>query len=141
MDALLLTRPPAQPRLRHAIETLRLAGPLAVAQLAGMAMGVTNTVLLGALGGDALAAGGLGSMLFITLTILFQGMLTAVSIVVAQARGAGNEDGVAAPYWAGLAMALLLSVPPSSCSAWRSRCCCWPASPRCWRGTPAASWR
>ena len=111
MDALLLTRPPAQPRLRHAIETLRLAGPLAVAQLAGMAMGVTDTVLLGALGGDALAAGGLGSMLFITLTILFQGMLTAVSIVVAQARGAGNEDGVAAPYWAGLAMALLLSVP------------------------------
>ena len=111
MDALLLTRPPALPRWRHAVETLRLAGPLAVAQLAGMAMGVTDTVLLGALGKDALAAGGLGSMLFITVTILFQGMLTAVSIVVSQARGAGDEDGAATPYWAGLAAALLLAVP------------------------------
>ena len=96
---------------RHAAETLRLAGPLAVAQLAGMAMGVTDTVLLGTLGGDALAAGGLATMLFITVTIMLQGMLTAVSIVVSQERGAGRDNLVPAPYWAGLAMALLLSVP------------------------------
>lgn len=100
-----------QSRWRHAAETLRLAGPLAVAQLAGMAMGVTDTVLLGTLGGNALAAGGLATMLFITITIMLQGMLTAVSIVVAQERGAGRDDLVPAPYWAGLAMALLLSVP------------------------------
>jgi len=113
LDGLLL-QPHAhaqQTRLRHAAETLRLAGPLAVAQLAGMAMGVTDTVLLGALGGDALAAGGMGSMLFITVTILLQGMLAAVSVVVSQARGAGRDDAVPAAYWAGLGMALLLSVP------------------------------
>ena len=96
---------------RHAAETLRLAGPLAVAQLAGMAMGVTDTVLLGTLGGNALAAGGLATMLFITVTIMLQGMLTGVSIVVSQERGAGRDNLVPAPYWAGLAMALLLSVP------------------------------
>jgi len=100
-----------QTRRRHAAETLLLAGPLAVAQLAGMAMGVTDTVLLGTLGGDALAAGGLATMLFITVTIMLQGMLTAVSVVVSQERGAGRDDLVAAPYWAGLAMALLLCVP------------------------------
>lgn len=100
-----------QSRWRHAAETLRLAGPLAVAQLAGMAMGVTDTVLLGTLGGNALAAGGLATMLFITVTIMLQGMLTAVSILVSQERGAGRDDLVPAPYWAGLAMALLLSVP------------------------------
>ena len=105
------TRLPAQTRQRHAIETLRLAAPLAVAQLAGVAMGATDTALLGALGGDALAAGGLGSMLFITVVILLQGVLTAVSVVVAQARGAGDDAGVPAPYWAGLGMALLLSAP------------------------------
>ena len=100
-----------QSRRRHAAETLRLAGPLAVAQLAGMAMGVTDTVLLGTLGGDALAAGGLATMLFITVTIMLQGMLTAVSILVSQERGAGRDDLVPAPYWAGLAMALLLCAP------------------------------
>lgn len=102
---------PVQSRWRHAAETLRLAGPLAVAQLAGMAMGVTDTVLLGTLGGDALAAGGLATMLFITVTIMLQGMLTSVSILVSQERGAGRDDLVAAPYWAGLAMALLLCAP------------------------------
>ena len=100
-----------QTRLRHAAETLRLAGPLAVAQLAQMAMGLTDTVMLGALGGDALAAGGLGMMLYISVTILLQGMLTSVSIVVAQARGAGDDGAVAPAYWAGLGMSLLLSVP------------------------------
>ena len=100
-----------QTRLRHAAETLRLAGPLAVAQLAQMAMGLTDTVMLGALGGDALAAGGLGMMLYVSVTILLQGMLTSVSIVVAQARGAGDDGAVAPAYWAGLGMSLLLSVP------------------------------
>jgi MATE family multidrug resistance protein len=111
--SLLVPRPahPVQTRRRHAAETLRLAGPLAVAQLAGMAMGVTDTVLLGTLGGDALAAGGLATMLFITVTIMLQGMLTAVSVVVSQERGAGRDDLVAAPYWAGLGIALLLCVP------------------------------
>ncbi len=109
--SLLLPAHPVLPRWRHAAETLRLAAPLAVAQLAGMAMGVTDTVMLGTLGGNALAAGGLATMLFITVTIMLQGMLTAVSIVVSQARGAGRDDQVPAPYWAGLAMALLLSVP------------------------------
>ena len=102
---------PVQSRRRHAAETLCLAGPLAVAQLAGMAMGVTDTVLLGTLGGDALAAGGLGSMLFITVTIMLQGMLTVVSIVVSQERGAGRDDRVPAAYWAGLGLALLLTAP------------------------------
>ncbi len=96
---------------RHVIETMRLASPLAVAQLAQMAMGITDTVLLGTLGGDALAAGGLGASLFITVSVVLQGVLTAVSVLVSQARGAGRDARVPALYWTGMLLALLLVVP------------------------------
>jgi len=99
------------PPTRHAIETLRLATPLAVAQLAQMAIGVTDTVLLGGLGGDALAAGGLAASIFITVVILLQGVVTAVSILVAHARGAGRDDRIPRLYWAGMALTWVLMLP------------------------------
>ena len=43
--------------------TLALAAPLAAANLAQMAMAVTNTVMVGRLGAMPLAAAGLGGML------------------------------------------------------------------------------
>ncbi len=101
----------AQSAARHAIDTIRLASPLAVAQLAQMAMGITDTVLLGTLGGDALAAGGLGASVFFTVIILLQGVLTAISVMVSQARGAGRHDQVPVFYWTGLALTLLLMLP------------------------------
>jgi MATE family multidrug resistance protein len=95
---------------RHVVETARLAAPLAVAQLAQMAMALTDTVLVGALGPAALAAGGLGANLFFTCMILLQGVLTSVSVTVAHAlgRGAGR---VADIYVTGLVLALLLALP------------------------------
>jgi Na+-driven multidrug efflux pump len=44
--------------------TLALAAPLAAANLAQMAMGVTDTVMVGRLGATPLAAAGLGAMLY-----------------------------------------------------------------------------
>ena len=102
---------PAGAIARHLVQTLRLATPLAIAQLAHMAMGVTDTVLLGALGRDALAAGGLGASLLITVLIVLQGVLTSVSVLVAQARGAGRETDVPALYWTGMLLAVLLMLP------------------------------
>ena len=112
MDGIGLLRPAhAGTVMHHAIQTLRLAGPLAVAQLAQMAMGVTDTVLLGSLGGDALAAGGLGASLFITVCVVLQGVLTALAVLVSQARGAGRDADVPGLYWTGLLLAVLLLVP------------------------------
>ena len=65
---------------RHAADTARLAAPLAISQLSQMAMGVTDTILLGSLGPDALAAGGLGANLFFVVVTLLQGVLTSVSV-------------------------------------------------------------
>ncbi|QGZ61946.1 MATE family efflux transporter [Paraburkholderia acidisoli] len=96
---------------RHAADTARLAGPLAIAQLSQMAMSVTDTILLGSLGADALAAGGLGANLFFVIVTVLQGVLTSVSVSVAQARGADDESRVPHIYWTGFALSLLLSLP------------------------------
>ncbi|MBV9521203.1 MAG: MATE family efflux transporter [Alphaproteobacteria bacterium] len=69
--------------------TLRLALPLAAAQLSQVLMGVTGAAMMGRLGGAALAAGGLGAALFFTVTIVFQGVLNAVGPLAAHALGAG----------------------------------------------------
>jgi multidrug resistance protein, MATE family len=96
---------------RHASDTARLAAPLAIAQLSQMAMSVTDTVLLGSLGPDSLAAGGLGANLFFVVVTLLQGVLTSVSVSVAHARGAQADHEVPHIYWTGLALAALLAVP------------------------------
>lgn len=96
---------------RHAAETARLAAPLAIAQLSQMAMGVTDTILLGSLGADSLAAGGLGAGIFFVVVTLLQGMLSSVSVTVANARGAQAEHRVPHIYWTGLVLSALLAVP------------------------------
>jgi multidrug resistance protein, MATE family len=96
---------------RHAADTARLAAPLAIAQLSQMAMSVTDTVLLGSLGADALAAGGLGANLYFVVVTLLQGVLTSVSVSVSHARGAQADERVPPIYWTGFALSILLAIP------------------------------
>ena len=95
----------------HVVATLRLAGPLAIALLAQMAMGVTDTVMLGSLGEAPLAAGGLAVSMFITTQVVLQGVFAAVSVLVSQARGAGQDGRIPRLYWTGMALVVLLSIP------------------------------
>ncbi|MEA3121324.1 MAG: multidrug resistance protein family, partial [Paraburkholderia sp.] len=96
---------------RHAAEMARLAAPLAIAQLSQMAMGVTDTIMLGSLGPGALAAGGLGAGFFFVVVTLLQGVLSSVSVSVANARGAHADHRVPHIYWTGLLLSALLAVP------------------------------
>ncbi|CAP56141.1 MATE family efflux transporter [Gluconacetobacter diazotrophicus] len=98
--------PPGELRL-----LLRIAAPIALAQIAQMAMGVTDSVLLGGLGADALAIGGLSTMLFFTLLVMLQANLGAGGVLIAQARGSGDEGRIASIHAMLLVVALLLCVP------------------------------
>src|SRR5260370_19704258 len=71
--------------------TIAVAAPLAAANLAQMAMQVTNAVMVGHLGAVALAAAGLGNALNATLLMTSQGLLTAVAPLAAHAIGAGDH--------------------------------------------------
>ncbi len=88
-----------------------LAAPLASAQLAQAATGFVDTVMIGSLGSQALAAGGLGSITFGSLLIICTNIVAAVSPLVAEAYGAGKPHRVGQVTNHGLWLALFLSIP------------------------------
>ena len=91
--------------------TLALAGPLAAANLAQMAMGVTNTVMVGRLGVMPLAAVGLGGMFYFTVGVMLQGILFAVAPLAAHAFGARDRRAAGRIAGAGLVLAALFALP------------------------------
>jgi MATE family multidrug resistance protein len=96
--------------LGHGKRIAAIATPIVLAQLAQMAMGVTDTVFLGTISPAALAAGGLGAQLFFTLMWTLQGILSGVPVLGARAIGAGENDNVPRIYSAGLMLTGFLSL-------------------------------
>src|SRR5258708_13500616 len=88
-----------------------VAAPLAVANLAHMAMGLTNTIMVGHLGAASLAAAGLGGVLYFMLLMLCQGVLTAVAPLAAHAIGADDHPTAGRGPGAGLVVAAALAAP------------------------------
>jgi MATE family multidrug resistance protein len=102
------------PPLRFSQElrtTLKLSAPLAMAQIAQVGMGVTDTVLLGALGGDAIAAGGLGSAMYFMSIMILQSVAASAGITIAHARGAEAMRRIAPNLRAGFVLATLALIP------------------------------
>ena len=78
---------------------LRLAAPLAMAELGWMAMGFVDTVMAGRLGAAAIGAGGLGGMLFFPIVICGTGLLAGMDTLVAQAFGAKDDAALPPHVW------------------------------------------
>ncbi|HKD31365.1 MAG TPA: MATE family efflux transporter [Xanthobacteraceae bacterium] len=91
--------------------TLGVAAPLIVANLAQMAMGFTNTVMVGRLGSGALAAAGLGGLLYFTSGFVLQGVISAAAPLAAHALGAGDRAAAGRVGRLGLVFAVVLSLP------------------------------
>nr|WP_228383044.1 MATE family efflux transporter [Synechococcus elongatus] len=90
---------------------LQLAIPLAAAQVAQAAVGFVDTVMMGRLGPEPLAAGGLASALFQFILATASGAVMAVSPLVAEAQGAGKDYKIAAIARQGLWLSVLLGLP------------------------------
>jgi len=71
---------------------IRLAGPLVLAELGWMAMGVVDTMFVGRVGAEAIGAVGLGTMVFYGVSISAAGLLLGLDTLVARAYGAGDRD-------------------------------------------------
>src|ERR1019366_8304942 len=69
---------------------MRLAAPLALAELGWMAMGVVDTIMAGPLGPAAVGAGSLGAMMFFPIAICGTGLLLGMDTLVAQSFGRGD---------------------------------------------------
>lgn len=85
---------------------LRLAGPLVASQLLQVGMSFIDIVMIGRLGAGPLAAGGLGGTLWSFMLVISMGLLMALSPVVAQLKGAGQEEKVAQVFHQGIWLAL-----------------------------------
>ncbi len=91
--------------------TLRLTLPLAGGFLCHVGMGLTDTILLGGLGRDALAAGGLAVAVFSTLTMVLQGFVAGIGILVAHAQGGRKPGDIPPVLRAGFLLATLAAAP------------------------------
>src|SRR5215218_2576984 len=90
---------------------LRLAVPVVIIPVGMMAMGVVDTVMVGHISAQALAAVALGNLYFFSLAVFAMGTLMVLDPVVAQAVGARDEPAVARAVQRGVIMAALLTVP------------------------------
>ncbi|MEL7084980.1 MAG: MATE family efflux transporter, partial [Cyanobacteria bacterium J06597_1] len=103
---------PMRDRLREEVrEFLKLAIPLASAQVAQSATGFADTVMMGRMGPDVLAAGGLAAIVFMAIMTTLSGVVMGVSPLVAEAFGAGNRLRIEQVTRQGLWLALLVSLP------------------------------
>ena len=94
-------------------ELLKLAWPLAVTQLAQMAIMTTDVIMLGRLGKEALAGAALGNTVFFFAWLFGLGPTAAISPMIAHILGANPNDraGVRAVARMGLWTVLLFSLP------------------------------
>ncbi len=90
---------------------LRVAGPIIVSQLGGTLMHTTDTIMVGPLGAQALAASGLGNAMFMAAFMICSGTLLGMTPLVAQAYGAGDGHECRRVLVQGLWLATLLAVP------------------------------
>jgi MATE family multidrug resistance protein len=101
-----------QTRLQTEIrEFLKLAVPLASAQVAQSATGFADTMMMGRMGADVLAAGGLAAIITLSVITASGGMVMGVSPLVAEAFGAGQKTRIQQVARQGLWLALFVSIP------------------------------
>lgn len=92
---------------------LTLALPVIVVQVGLMTMGVVDTVMVGHLSPEALAAVAIGNLYYFGCSIFGMGALMALDPVIAHAAGAGDQESVSRGVQRGMVLAGLLLVPTS----------------------------
>lgn len=108
---------PRPPRLRGTVSgwrelltTLALAAPIMAGHVGQMLMGLVDTVMIGRVGVADLAAAAFANNLFHIVLVFGLGLLTSISVMAANAHGAGEAREVGRVLRRGLHLALLASV-------------------------------
>ncbi|HJR61397.1 MAG TPA: MATE family efflux transporter, partial [Vicinamibacterales bacterium] len=109
-----------------AISTLRaefrpmfhLALPVVLAELGWMVMGMVDTLMVGRISPDAIGAVGLGSSIFMGVSIFAMGLLLGLDTLVSQAFGADDIDECHRWLVHGVVLAVGLSIPITALLLW-----------------------
>ncbi|MFK8184125.1 MAG: MATE family efflux transporter [Phormidesmis sp.] len=95
----------------EAREFLKLAIPLATAQIAQFAVSFVDTIMMGHLSTASLAVGGLASGTFQMLLTIVTGFVMSVGVLAAEAYGAEKKDKLVDLARQGLWLCLLMTLP------------------------------
>jgi len=71
---------------------LRIAGPVILAEVGWMAMGIVDTIMVGPLGPAAIGAAGMGSSVFTSIAIFGMGLMLGLDTFVSQSFGAADTS-------------------------------------------------
>src|SRR5262245_35260341 len=74
------------------LSMMRLAGPVILAEIGWMSMGLVDTIMVGPLGPAAIGAAGMSSSLFLAVAIFGMGIMLGLDALVAQSYGANRMD-------------------------------------------------
>jgi MATE family multidrug resistance protein len=91
-------------------EMVRIAAPIVLVNMGLMMQGIVDTLMLGHLSPQALAAGAVGNLYFYNIVVFGMGLLMSLDPVVSQALGAGDAAGVARGVQRGMLLAVAASV-------------------------------
>lgn len=101
------------PRRHELRELVALAVPVAVAQVGMMFQGVVDSIMVGRVSPEDLAAVALGNVYFFAAVVFGMGVLFALDPVISQAIGARDEVGVARGTQRGMVLAVALTAVAS----------------------------
>src|SRR5581483_5533314 len=80
---------------RELAPMLRLAGPVVLAEIGWMSMGIVDTIMVGPLGPAAIGAAGMSNSLFFAAAIFGMGVMLGLDALVANDFGARRfDDGI-----------------------------------------------
>jgi MATE family multidrug resistance protein len=88
---------------------LRLAGPVVLAEIGWMSMGIVDTIMVGPLGPAAIGASGMSNSLFVAVAIFGMGVMLGLDALVAKSYGAGRVDDCERWLQHGLLVALVVA--------------------------------
>lgn len=94
---------------RELLPLLTLAGPVVMAEIGWMSMGVVDTIMVGPLGPAAIGAAGMGSSLFFAVAVFGMGLMLGLDALVSQSFGAGRLDDCLRWLQHGVLLALAIS--------------------------------
>ena len=87
----------------------RMAIPIVLAELGWMAMGIVDTMVVGRVSAEAIAAVGLGTIVFYGVAVCSSGLLLGMDTLVSTAFGADNMDDCRHSLFQGVWISLLLT--------------------------------
>jgi MATE family multidrug resistance protein len=94
---------------RELLPMLRLAGPVILAEIGWMSMGIVDTIMVGPLGPTAIGASGMSNSIFFAVAIFGMGVMLGLDALVAKSYGAGRLDDCIRWLQHGILVALIVA--------------------------------